>query len=249
MIDSVTPSNLFTVAARGLADRGADVHDQPGHDRDGHDHAAHPRQRRHRQRRRRRLGDAVVHDPDRASAAGGGQRQLHVDRQRRHQRQRPSPRGCCSAAPTTRCSAPRSRTAARPTRPRPRCPAATCTTTTASGGNVVLNTNGTFTYDPPAGFTGADHFFYRLTNSGGTSTGDVTVTVSDMIWFVNNDAAGLHHAGGRLRTAGEPVLDPGRLPGRQHRRRPQPAARPDDLHLHRLGPLHRRASRCATTSS
>ncbi len=65
----------------------------------------------------------------------------------------------------------------------------TCTTTTSGGGNVVLNTNGTFTYDPPPGFTGADHFFYRLTNSGGTSVGDVTVTVSDMIWFVDNQAA------------------------------------------------------------
>ena len=64
----------------------------------------------------------------------------------------------------------------------------TCTTTSASGGNVVLNTNGTFTYNPPAGFTGADHFFYRLTNGGGTSTGDVTITAADMIWFIDNTA-------------------------------------------------------------
>jgi hypothetical protein len=63
-----------------------------------------------------------------------------------------------------------------------------CTTPSASGGAVVLNTNGTFTYNPPAGFTGADHFFYRLTNQGGTSTGDVTITASDMIWFVDNTA-------------------------------------------------------------
>src|SRR5262249_53490116 len=58
-----------------------------------------------------------------------------------------------------------------------------------NGGNVVLNTDGTYTYDPPAGFTGADHFFYKLTNTGGSSVGDVTITDSDMIWFVKNDAA------------------------------------------------------------
>src|SRR5262249_58859076 len=65
----------------------------------------------------------------------------------------------------------------------------TCTTGSASGGSVVLNTSGTFTYDPPAGFTGTDHFFYKLTNSGGSSVGDVSITVSDMIWFIKNDAA------------------------------------------------------------
>ncbi|MGH3010856.1 MAG: beta strand repeat-containing protein [Gaiellaceae bacterium] len=65
----------------------------------------------------------------------------------------------------------------------------TCTTTSASGGNVVLNTNGTFTYNPPPGVTGTDHFFYRLTNSAGSSVGDVSITIGDMIWFVENDAA------------------------------------------------------------
>ena len=64
-----------------------------------------------------------------------------------------------------------------------------CATTSVSGGNVVLDTNGTFIYDPAAGFTGTDHFFYKLTNSGGSSVGDVAVTVGDMIWFVKNDAA------------------------------------------------------------
>src|SRR5919204_6605325 len=71
----------------------------------------------------------------------------------------------------------------------PNNPTRGTTTASANGGNVVLNTNGTFTYDPPAGFTGTDHFFYRLTNSGGTSVGDVSITISSMIWFVKNDAA------------------------------------------------------------
>jgi VCBS repeat-containing protein len=65
----------------------------------------------------------------------------------------------------------------------------TCTTTSAGGGDVVLNTDGTFTYDPSAGFTGTDHFFYKLTNSGGSSTGDVSITVSNMIWFIDNNTS------------------------------------------------------------
>src|SRR5262249_11421779 len=65
----------------------------------------------------------------------------------------------------------------------------TCTTTSSNGGNVVLNTDGTFTYDPSAGFTGTDHFFYKLTNTGGSSVGDVSITVGDMIWFVKTGAA------------------------------------------------------------
>src|SRR4029077_13737808 len=60
-----------------------------------------------------------------------------------------------------------------------------CTTASSQGGSATPNTpTGTFTYNPPAGFTGGgDTFFYRLTNSGGTSTGQVTITVNDMIWF------------------------------------------------------------------
>jgi hypothetical protein len=47
------------------------------------------------------------------------------------------------------------------------------------GGSVVNNGNGTFTYTPPAGFTGADSFTYRIADSDGdTSTATVAVTVS-----------------------------------------------------------------------
>src|SRR5262249_28983410 len=66
----------------------------------------------------------------------------------------------------------------------------TCTPTPQQGANVVLNADGTFTYNPPAGFTGAtDHFFYKLTNGGGTSVGDVSIAVSDAIWFIDNSLA------------------------------------------------------------
>ena len=41
---------------------------------------------------------------------------------------------------------------------------------TGQGGTVTLNTNGSFTYNPPAGFVGADTFSYTL-NDNETHTG------------------------------------------------------------------------------
>lgn len=38
------------------------------------------------------------------------------------------------------------------------------TCTSANGGTVVLNNDGSFTYSPPAGFTGTDNFIYILTD-------------------------------------------------------------------------------------
>ena len=48
--------------------------------------------------------------------------------------------------------------------------------------------DGSFSYNPPAGFEGADSFIYTLTNSAGSNTGTVTINVSGMIWFINNNA-------------------------------------------------------------
>ena len=61
--------------------------------------------------------------------------------------------------------------------------------TSTSGGNVTVNANGSFTYNPPAGFRGNDTFRYTLTNANGVSTATVTITVSEMIWFVDSNAA------------------------------------------------------------
>jgi uncharacterized repeat protein (TIGR01451 family) len=59
--------------------------------------------------------------------------------------------------------------------------------TSAHGGSVTMNTGtGTFTYDPPRGFTGTDSFNYTLSNAAGSDQGTVVLTVSDMIWFINN---------------------------------------------------------------
>ncbi|HYG24794.1 MAG TPA: LamG-like jellyroll fold domain-containing protein [Verrucomicrobiae bacterium] len=64
-------------------------------------------------------------------------------------------------------------------------------TTTANGGTVVVNNaDGSFTYLPAAGFTGTDTFSYRITDSGGAkSAGLVTVTVAEMVWYVDANAA------------------------------------------------------------
>ncbi|MGH9948455.1 MAG: beta strand repeat-containing protein, partial [Pyrinomonadaceae bacterium] len=61
--------------------------------------------------------------------------------------------------------------------------------TSASGGNVTLNTDGSFTYNPPPGFDGADSFFYTLSDGAATDTAQVTLNISGMIWFIKNDAA------------------------------------------------------------
>jgi uncharacterized repeat protein (TIGR01451 family) len=72
-------------------------------------------------------------------------------------------------------------------------PAITATAGTfpsAQGGNVNLSADGSFTYNPPAGFEGSDSFNYTLNdNEGNTDTATASITVSGMIWFVNNNAS------------------------------------------------------------
>lgn len=60
-------------------------------------------------------------------------------------------------------------------------------------GAVTLNNDGSFTYSPNAGFTGTDNFSYTLTDGNPvglpvplTDVATVTITVSNMIWFVDN---------------------------------------------------------------
>ncbi|HEX8144754.1 MAG TPA: Ig-like domain-containing protein [Pyrinomonadaceae bacterium] len=66
---------------------------------------------------------------------------------------------------------------------------ATSGATSAQGGNVSMGPGGGFTYNPPRGFEGNDSFTYTLNDGeGNTKTGTVTITVSGMIWFVNNNA-------------------------------------------------------------
>ena len=50
---------------------------------------------------------------------------------------------------------------------------------TSAGGSVVDNFDGTYVYDPPAGYTGPDTFTYEITDIDGDSdTAVVTITVN-----------------------------------------------------------------------
>ncbi|MBI1915181.1 MAG: cadherin-like domain-containing protein [Planctomycetes bacterium] len=50
--------------------------------------------------------------------------------------------------------------------------------TSAHGGSVSVAADGTFTYTPPANFSGTDTFSYTLSDGrGGTATGTVAATV------------------------------------------------------------------------
>jgi hypothetical protein len=68
----------------------------------------------------------------------------------------------------------------------------------ANGGDVVVNPDGSFTYDPPPGFTGSDTFTYTVGNGAQTDVATVTITVTEMVWFIDADAA----AGGDGRFSG-----------------------------------------------
>jgi large repetitive protein len=73
--------------------------------------------------------------------------------------------------------------------------AGTITAASANGGTVVMSvtggTIGRFTYNPPPGFEGTDTFTYTINrdDGGGTDSATVSIPISGMIWFINNNAA------------------------------------------------------------
>ncbi len=61
----------------------------------------------------------------------------------------------------------------------------------AEGGSVVNNGDGTFTYTPPAGFSGADSFTYMVSDGNGAQAqGTVNITVSKVVPVNNPPVAG-----------------------------------------------------------
>jgi methionine-rich copper-binding protein CopC len=63
----------------------------------------------------------------------------------------------------------------------------TADTTSARGGNVAVAANGTFSYNPPAGYEGPDSFNYTISNPAGSDIGTVNITVAGMIWFIDDN--------------------------------------------------------------
>ncbi|HEX8129724.1 MAG TPA: Calx-beta domain-containing protein [Pyrinomonadaceae bacterium] len=72
-------------------------------------------------------------------------------------------------------------------------------TTSTQNGNVTINSDGSFSYNPAPGFTGTDTFTYTVTNTTTNKTDTTTVTLnvgngtstpgSAVIWFINNSNA------------------------------------------------------------
>lgn len=67
----------------------------------------------------------------------------------------------------------------------------------ANGGAVTVNPDGSFSYEPPVGFSGTDSFTYTLTDADGeTDTATVTINVSaTQVWFIDNAAVGSANLG------------------------------------------------------
>src|SRR5688572_7437033 len=55
--------------------------------------------------------------------------------------------------------------------------------------NITIAGDGSFTYDPPVGFTGTDTFTYTATSGGVSVSTYVKVVVGGMIWYVKNSGA------------------------------------------------------------
>jgi hypothetical protein len=66
--------------------------------------------------------------------------------------------------------------------------------TSTNGGDFTVNADGSYTYDPPAGYEGSDTFPFSVCDNGtptpacssGAGDGTVTLTVSGMVWFVDD---------------------------------------------------------------
>ncbi len=72
----------------------------------------------------------------------------------------------------------------------PELPPMTASFVSATGGATVnLASDGTFTYVPGPGSTGAQTFIYNATNASGSTAGTVTINIQQMVWYVKNDGA------------------------------------------------------------
>lgn len=65
---------------------------------------------------------------------------------------------------------------------------ATGPSASAQGGEVTINSDGSFSYNPPPGFEGTDTFTYTVTDGTTSDTATVTLNVNEVVWFINNTA-------------------------------------------------------------
>ncbi|MFT5121905.1 MAG: putative repeat protein (TIGR01451 family) [Kiritimatiellia bacterium] len=66
----------------------------------------------------------------------------------------------------------------------------TTATNSLNGGTVTLQPDGAYTYLPAAGFAGpSDTFNFVISDGTGTDTGSVGLSISNMIWYVDNSLA------------------------------------------------------------
>jgi hypothetical protein len=69
---------------------------------------------------------------------------------------------------------------------------AASSTVSAEGGTVAWNADGSFSYVPAASYTGSDTLTYKVSDQGSPAalgTGTVAVTVTNRVWYVDNEAA------------------------------------------------------------
>jgi hypothetical protein len=77
---------------------------------------------------------------------------------------------------------------------------------TSNGGNLVVYSSGSFTYNPSPGFTGSDSFTYTIDNGfSAPASATVTLNIAGVVWFVNNNAAS--NGDGRLTAPFKQITD------------------------------------------
>ncbi len=63
-------------------------------------------------------------------------------------------------------------------------------------GTVAINADGSFTYVPNVGFAGTDTFPFQVTDSAASVAGTISISVSNMVWYVNNQTDTNNPVGG-----------------------------------------------------
>lgn len=66
----------------------------------------------------------------------------------------------------------------------------TVTGVTPGTGSVIMNADGSFDYLPAAGLLGVDTFSYEVSDGTDTASAEVTITLDNRVWYLDNTGAG-----------------------------------------------------------